>query len=250
MRIPRFYLAADFQPGRVIDLTKDQAHYALTVLRLKNGHQIEVFDGQGQQAQAELNTISRRDAQVILGESITRPGCESAFNSLLVQGISRGERMDYSLQKAVELGVTAIQPVFTERCEVRLEADKAEKRRQQWQALVNSACEQSGRCVVPPVLPLVTLDDWFKQHALSHPRPQGLVLDPYAHQSLSQLNPPDIHQPYALLIGPEGGLTDQEVTQAQTLGLQAVRLGPRILRTETVAPVILSLLQAQWGDLA
>ena len=246
MRIPRLYLAANYQPGLVIDLNKDQAHYALTVLRLKNGHQIQVFDGQGQQADASLQVMGRRDAQVVLGDSISRPACESPLNTLLVQGISRGERMDYSLQKAVELGVSAIQPVFTERCEVRLDEDKAEKRRQQWQALMISACEQSGRCVVPEVKPLITLEHWFAQN----PHQTGLVLDPYSTKTLNEIEKPNLTQSLALLIGPEGGLTDQEVKQAQAQGLQGIRLGPRILRTETAAPVILSLVQAQWGDLA
>jgi 16S rRNA (uracil1498-N3)-methyltransferase len=245
MRIPRFYLPADYQPGLVVALNKEQSHYALTVLRLKNGHQLQVFDGQGQQAEAQLQVINRREAHVQLGEQISRPGCESPLNTLLLQGISRGERMDYSLQKAVELGVTSIQPVFTERCEVRLDEEKSEKRRQQWQALVISACEQSGRCVVPEVKPLITLDDWLAEN----PQQPGLVLDPYSNQTLNTLAAPDVNQALAILIGPEGGLTEQEVTQAQAQGFQGIRLGPRILRTETAAPVILSLLQAQWGDL-
>ena len=246
MRIPRFYLPADYQPGLVVALNKEQSHYALTVLRLKNGHQLQVFDGQGQQAEAQLQVINRREAQVQLGEQISRPGCESPLKTLLLQGISRGERMDYSLQKAVELGVTAIQPVFTERCEVRLDEEKAEKRRQQWQALVISACEQSGRCVVPEVKPIVTLDNWLTEN----PQQPGLVLDPYSSQTLNTLAAPEFNQALAILIGPEGGLSEQEVAQAQAQGFQGIRLGPRILRTETAAPVILSLLQGRWGDLS
>lgn len=245
MRIPRLYLAGDYQSGQVLNLTKEQAHYALTVLRLKPDHPLEVFDGEGHQAQAQLHVLNKREAQVILGE-IQPAQTESPLKTLLVQGVSRGERMDYSLQKAVELGVTAIQPVFTERCEVRLDPQKAEKRRQQWQALVISACEQSGRGVVPVVHPLITLNQWFSDH----PQQPGLVLDPYAQQTLMTFKP---EQPQtvelALLIGPEGGLSDTEVEQAKIHGLSAVRLGPRILRTETTAPVVLALLQAQWGDL-
>ncbi|MBE0493086.1 MAG: 16S rRNA (uracil(1498)-N(3))-methyltransferase [Thiomicrospira sp.] len=245
MRIPRLYLPAEYQSGRVLDLTKDQAHYALTVLRLKAEHPLEVFDGEGHQAQAQLQILNKREAQITLGE-IQRPNTESPLNTLLIQGISRGERMDYSLQKAVELGVSAIQPVFTERCEVRLDPQKAEKRRQQWQALVISACEQSGRCVVPIVRPLITLNTWFSDH----PQQPGLVLDPYAQQTLMTFKPEQMQTTeLALLIGPEGGLSETEVEQAKTNGLTAVRLGPRVLRTETAAPVVLSLLQAQWGDL-
>ncbi|WP_044407998.1 16S rRNA (uracil(1498)-N(3))-methyltransferase [Thiomicrospira microaerophila] len=246
MRIPRLYLAVDLQPGLVVNLNKDQAHYALTVLRLKNAHPVQVFDGLGQQIDGVLQILSRRDAQVLLGEHLERPNTESPLNTLLLQGISRGERMDYSLQKAVELGVTEIQPLFTDRCEVRLDADKAEKRRQQWQALVISACEQSGRAQVPIVHAPVTLEHWIGQ--LTQPA-QGLVLDPYAQQTLQTISKPSHLQAFALLVGPEGGLTDMEVQLAQNAGLTAIRLGSRILRTETAAPVILSLLQAQWGDL-
>lgn len=244
MRIPRFYLPADYQPGLVVELQKEQTHYALTVLRLKNGHLVDVFDGQGRQARASLQVIDKRTAHVTLSE-ISQPSTESPLHTLLLQGISRGERMDYALQKAVELGVTEIQPLFTERCEVRLEDDKQHKRREQWQALVISACEQSGRCVVPQVKPLMTLTEWFAQN----PQQPGLVLDPYSQKTLSQLPNPDLTKPLAILIGPEGGLTDDEVQLAQQQGFQGIRLGPRILRTETAAPVILSLLQAQWGDL-
>lgn len=245
MRIPRLYLPGDYQSGQVLNLTKEQTHYALTVLRLKADHPLEVFDGKGHQAQAQLQIINKREAQITLGE-IQRPNTESPLQTLLVQGISRGERMDYSLQKSVELGVSAIQPVFSERCEVRLDPQKAEKRRQQWQALVISACEQSGRCVVPIVHPLITLNQWFADH----PQQPGLVLDPYAQHSLKTYQPtrPQTAE-LALLIGPEGGLSDTEVEQAKKHGLTAVCLGPRILRTETAAPVILSLLQAQLGDL-
>lgn len=248
MRIPRFYLPADnYQPGLVLELSKEQVHYALTVLRLKHQHPLEVFDGRGRQASASLNVISKRDAHITLGP-ITQPATESPLQTLLLQGISRGERMDYSLQKAVELGVSAIQPLFTERCEVRLDDAKADKRREQWQALVISACEQSGRCVVPSVQPLMTLTNWLAKN----PPIPGLVLDPYAPQTLmditrTEFNP--LNQRLALLIGPEGGLSDQEVQHAQDFGLTPIRLGPRILRTETAAPVILSILQAQWGDL-
>lgn len=244
MRIPRFYLPAVYQPGLVVELNKDQTHYALTVLRLKNGHLIDVFDGQGQQARASLRVINKRTAQVTLVE-ISQPQTESPLHTRLLQGISRGERMDYALQKAVELGVSEIQPLFTERCEVRLEDDKQHKRREQWQALVVSACEQSGRCVVPQVNPIKTLTEWFTQN----PQAPGLVLDPYSQKTLSQLPKPDLSQSLPLLIGPEGGLSENEVLLAQQQGFQGIRLGPRILRTETAAPVILSLLQAQWGDL-
>ncbi len=243
MRIPRFYIPADYQPGLVITLNKEQVHYALTVLRLKSGHQIEAFDGRGHCADAQLHVINKREATLTLNRVKYEPK-QSPLNTVLVQGISRGERMDYSLQKAVELGVTAIQPVFTERCEVRLDAEKSDKRREQWQTLVISACEQSGRNVVPQVYPAQPLTHWLNQS--DH---LGMVLDPYAEQGLQHLQAPPMHAPWHILIGPEGGLSEEEVQQAKQQGLTPVRLGQRILRTETVAPVILALVQNRWGDL-
>lgn len=245
MRIPRLYLPGPYQLNESIRLNKEQAHYALTVLRLKNDHPLEVFDGQATQAQARLQVINKREAQIEIIK-LEQPSTESPLQLTLVQGISRGERMDYSLQKAVELGVSQIQPVFTERCEVRLSSDKLEKRRQQWQALVISACEQSGRVRVPKVAPLMSLTQWLQQQAQPC---LGLVLDPYADTRIYDLAPLEPTQNYALLIGPEGGLSDEEVNLAQQHGLTAIRLGPRILRTETAAPTILAILQQRWGDL-
>ncbi|NPA71223.1 MAG: 16S rRNA (uracil(1498)-N(3))-methyltransferase, partial [Gammaproteobacteria bacterium] len=164
-----------------------------------------------------------------------------------VQGISKGDRMDTSIQKSVELGITAIQPVFTERCDVKLTADKLEKRRAQWQAIVINACEQSGRTVVPKILPIQTLSAWL-EHLNPAEQVFGLVLDPYAPSRLSTVNAPQTGQSIQLLIGPEGGLTEAEVMQATEAGLTAVQLGPRILRTETAGPAVLAILQNQWGD--
>lgn len=242
MRISRLYLQGNFQSGQALELPKEQAHYALTVLRLKNGAAIEAFDGNGNLASGTLEVTSRRSASFVITD-VTQPQTESPLAITLVQGISRGDRMDYSIQKAVELGVKAIQPVFTDRCEVKLQGDKLDKRRQQWQQIAINACEQSGRVVLPTILPILTFDEWLT----SAPN-QGLILDPYSTQSLKQLPPPseaNIH----LLIGPEGGLTDNEVAKAKVIGFQAVQLGPRILRTETAGPAVIAILQALWGDL-
>ncbi|WP_127471119.1 16S rRNA (uracil(1498)-N(3))-methyltransferase [Thiomicrorhabdus aquaedulcis] len=262
MRIPRLYLPGDYRqakPQDTLELNKEQAHYALTVLRLKSGHPVQAFDGLGHAANGVLNHTSRRSAEFVI-EHITPCDNESPLNITLVQSISRGERMDISIQKSVELGVSAIQPIFTERCEVRLDDDKLEKRRAQWQAMVINACEQSGRCVVPTVLPIQTYQAWLNEFNQaqtmllgSNALPcMGLVLDPYAQNRLHTLTPPtvlnDASQPIYVLIGPEGGLTDDEVHLAVQNGFNAIQLGPRILRTETAGPAILAILQALWGD--
>jgi len=242
MRIPRFYLPAAYSVGARLNLDKTQVHYALNVLRLKHQRPVELFDGHGNQAQAVLQVIDRRHAEVEITavEKISR---ESPLYTVLLQGISKGDRMDFTIQKATELGVTAIQPLFTEHCYVKLPTEKQLKRQQQWQDIAISACEQSYRNHLPKILSPMTFADWLA----STEKVQGLVLNPTAPLRLKQLSPPS-DAPFAILIGPEGGLSDQEVSRACEKGLQPVCLGPRILRTETAGLVILSALQTLWGD--
>lgn len=244
MRISRLYLQADYIAGQTLELSKEQAHYALTVLRLKNGTIIEVFNGKGSVARGQIMTASRRSAHVIIEELLDIQN-ESPLKTILVQGISRGDRMDYSIQKAIELGVSAIQPVFTERCEVKLKADKLEKRQQQWQTIVINACEQSGRNVVPKILPIADLSQWLEQQS---PDLFGLVMDPRANHTLATVAKPPAKTPVHILVGPEGGLTDDEIITSSNAGFTSIQLGPRILRTETAGPATLAIIQALWGD--
>lgn len=254
--VMRLFLGFEFaqentlQPGLVVDLNKEQVNYALNVLRLKTGAEIEVFDGSGQAATAVLQVESKRAASLKIG-AISQPNTESPLETCLVQGISRGERMDYTIQKATELGVSQIQPVYTEHCEVKL-GDKAEKRRQQWQAIAISACEQSGRVRVPEILAPIELAEYLKQQVSPQP---DLVLDPFAKNKIADLpadfiaaNTSTEQAKISFIVGPEGGLSEQEVAAARAAKFLPIQLGPRILRTETVAPVILSLLQQQFGD--
>jgi len=247
MRISRLFLEGSYQANQTIPLPKEQAHYVLTVLRLKNNFQIEAFNGHGLLAKGTLIVTSRRTADFQI-ESVEETQTESPLNTILVQGISKGDRMDASIQKAVELGVTAIQPVFTERCDVKLQDDKLEKRRNQWQTIVINACEQSGRTVVPQILPIQTYQAWLDSKSESSQPTFGLVLDPYAKSSLKTVAQPATETPIHLLVGPEGGLTENEVEAAKMAGLTAVQLGPRVLRTETAGPAILAILQTLWGD--
>ncbi len=236
----RLYLPVDYTGERIIPLPEAAAHYLTRVLRLGPGDQIEVFDGAGQAALAELVSVGKKQAEIEILAHRPAESVESPLHTVLAQGISRGERMDWTLQKATELGVTAIQPLFTERCEVKLKGDKLLKRMAHWQQVVISACEQSGRRVVPAVLEPLPLTDW-----LAHFRP-GLVLDPRAEQPFSALDTPI--EPMHILVGPEGGLTEEEVTHARQAGLTPVRLGPRVLRTETAGCALLAAAQARWGD--
>lgn len=246
MRISRLYIPADYQAQQLLSLTAEQIHYVLTVLRLKNDFKVELFNGYGQVAQGRLQVQGRRQAEVFIDE-VAAVDNNSPLNTLLVQCISRGDRMDYSIQKAVELGVHHIQPIFSERCEVKLSGDKLEKRRQQWQTIAINACEQSGRTHVPQILPIIDFSDWLKQ-LNGADKVQGFVLDPYAESHLKQLNPPDFEQNIQILVGPEGGLSESEVEQACAHGLTAIQLGPRVLRTETAGPALLAIMQALWGD--
>ncbi|WP_321326226.1 16S rRNA (uracil(1498)-N(3))-methyltransferase [Thiomicrorhabdus sp.] len=246
MRITRLFLEGNFQENETIALPKEQAHYALTVLRLKNGYLIEAFNGKGLVARGKLVVTSRRTADFSI-ESVEESNNESPIHTVLVQGISKGDRMDYSIQKAVELGVSAIQPVFTERCDVKLQDDKLEKRRNQWQAIVINACEQSGRNLVPEILPIKNYQAWLTEIQANQIL-FGLVLDPYSNNHIANVAQPKTTTPIHLLIGPEGGLTDSEVEQSKKAGLTPIQLGPRILRTETAGPAILAILQTLWGD--
>jgi len=246
MRISRFYLPSthqDYQVGASLELTKEQSHYALTVLRLKNNRIIEVFDGKGNLAQAKLNATNRRSASVLI-EKISAPITESPLNTILCQAISKGDRMDYTIQKCVELGITSIQPLLTENCDIRLDENKLAKKQQQWQQIAISACEQSNRNTVPTIHPYLNYTDWLAKQK----NRVGFVLNPAAKQSLKQVNPSLKNSPLHLLIGSEGGLTDKEIEQAIKHGLTDIQLGKRILRTETAGVAILSALQILWGD--
>lgn len=236
----RLHLPVPYAEGQIVRLPDEAAHYLLRVLRLSVGDQVELFDGAGRAAAATLVEAGKKTAKVRIDRLLPPVDRESPLQTILVQGISRGERMDYTIQKATELGVHAIQPVFTQRCEVRLKGDKLEKKRRHWQQVAIAACEQSGRRVVPEVRAPVPLPEWLASNR------NGIVLDPQASQALSQLS--DAPQPLHILVGPEGGLSADELKVAQASGLTPVRLGPRILRTETAGCALLAAAQALWGD--
>ena len=231
-----------FQPGLVVALDDAQGHYLQRVMRLKAGDKIALFNNHRQQAEGIIQQLNKKSLGVEISQVVQSPA-NQAFPTVLVQGISRGERMDYSLQKATELGVQAIQPVFTEFSQVKLprEADR-QKRQQRWQEVVIHAAQQSYRYEVPEVFPPMSLVNFLADF-----KGAGLLLDPRASDTLTTIAPPQA--PLFVLIGPEGGLSENEVDLAKKMGFQGIRLGPRILRTETAAPVILSLLQCYWGDL-
>ena len=241
MRIPRFYCPELDISNDVITLPDAAHRHAVQVLRLKQGAQIRLFDGHGLEYDAILEQASKRDSSVRLGDKIAVDN-ESSLDITLLQGISRGERMDYALQKAVELGVTRIVPVLTERCNVQLSGGRADKRLAHWQGVMISACEQSGRSVLPELTDVMPLEQALQINAGCC----RLVLDPVAETGILSLTRQDN---MVLLIGPEGGLSEQEIRQAITTGFQAIKFGPRILRTETATVAVLAAVQTLWGDL-
>jgi len=239
MRVSRFYLDAPLSQGEQL-LDGDLAHYISRVLRLSAGAAVQIFNGSGQEWPGEVLEAGKREVRIELGAPMAGL-TESPLQVHLGQAMSRGERMDWAIQKAVELGVAQITPLMTERCEVRLQGERAEKRLNHWQQIAISACEQCGRSVVPTINPPIALADWLSSLKVD----LKLVLHHRTTQSLSSMTPP---QTLGLLIGPEGGLSAAEIEQAEGAGFQAASFGPRVLRTETAPVAALSIAQQLWGD--
>ncbi len=241
MRIPRFHQPGPLAAGQRLRLSETAFRHAVRVLRLKLDDALVLFDGRGGEYPARLVELDKREAWVELGAHVAREA-ESPLAMVLVQGVSKGERMDYTLQKAVELGVAEIRPVFSARAVVALAGERLERKLEHWRGVVASACEQSGRNRVPEVHAPVELATWLAQ-----PVDRGLVLDPGAGCGLRGIAVPAGR--IALLIGPEGGWSGAELTAAFGAGYIGVRLGPRVMRTETAGVAALAALQALWGDL-
>lgn len=248
MRVPRIYEPeAQLSPGSSVTLSEDGSGHVCRVLRLKAGSPLRVFDGQGHEFQAELTEAGKK-AVVRIGESIPEAAQrESPLRMSLGQVISRGDKMDFTIQKAVELGIADIYPLTSVRCNVKLDDKRQDKKVQSWQKIAAAACEQCGRAVVPVVHPIMSAEE-FCRSCTSQVK---FTLDPYSTLRITDLslNPAAGQNSVTLLIGPEGGFEPEEVQTATQCGFAAVQLGPRILRTETAALVALSILGSKFGDL-
>jgi len=233
--------------GAVVTLDEQASNHIQRVLRLKPGAALMLFNGAGGEFEAVIEGAKRGAAEARVGGHQPRDA-ESGLALTLAQGISRGERMDFTLQKSVELGATRIVPLITAYCQVRLEGERLERRHRHWLGVITTACEQSGRTRLPELAPARTLAQWLTQAGTDGDGVLRLVLDPRAEQGLSALD----QRPGAitLLVGPEGGLDEGEIRAAGQAGYEAVRLGPRILRTETAGIAALAAVQTMWGDLA
>lgn len=239
--MPRFYVDFALSPDSVVELPDNVVRH-LNVLRVKNTEEIVLFNGNGKAYPALPEVLEKRRASVrILREEATDN--ESPLNITLVQAVSSAERMDFTLQKSVELGVAEIRPVISERCVVRLSGERAEKRVARWQEIVVSACEQSGRNIVPKVLPLTTYAQALQQLPQETTK---LLMSLNRAQKLSDVRPQS--GKVVFMVGPEGGWTEKEEQQAFDAGFQSVTLGKRVLRTETASLAAIAAMQTLWGD--
>lgn len=241
---PRIYSPEALSAGGQVTLTGDQHRHLAQVLRLKAGAPVTLFDGAGGEYAAVIEAINRSTSTLRTGD-FRDVSNESPLRILLAQGIGRGERTDYAIQKAVELGVSSIVPVLTRRGVVRLNAERAHRRLAHWQGIVVHACQQCGRNQLPELCPVVSLDEWLGDYEGGG---LDLILDPDGATPVGKLK-------YAggrisLLVGPEGGLDREEYKAAYAAGFVGVTLGPRTLRTETAAVAGLTAVQLRWGDLS
>jgi 16S rRNA (uracil1498-N3)-methyltransferase len=228
--------------GDCIELEAGAARHLTSALRMSSGQLVTLFNGHGGEYTAELVEAKKGKATVRITE-FDKADRESNLSIHLAIGISRGERMDLIVQKATELGVSKITPLFTERCEVKLSGDRLDKKVSHWQQVAISACEQCQRNSLPSINAPVKIDQWQDNCDAS----LKLVLHHRTDQSLSDMPPPNGQ--VALLIGPEGGLSEREIEQAISLGFSPLALGPRVLRTETAPLAAISILQSLWGDM-
>jgi len=240
----RLYLSDALKSGQHLRLNEERAHYVVRVLRLRAGDEVVLFNGTGGEFTASIIEVSKRGVMLLLGDHIER-NVESPLKIHLIQGVSRGERMDVVVQKATELGVHRITPVMTEFSVVRLAGDRGAKRSMHWTRIAQSACEQSGQNVVPAIDAPQPFKSWLSDASASGV--EKALLHPRAENTFTSLKCADDR--VQLLIGPEGGFSDAEAEQALAAGFIGCSLGPRILRTETAAIAAIAILQNRCGDL-
>lgn len=240
MRVPRIFTPQDIQPSSTFDLGEEASHHLLKVLRMSAGRELIVFNGQGGEYPAVISAASKKIATITVAE-LDPVERESPLVTELAIGISRGDRFDWVLQKATELGVSRIVPLFSERSEVKLSGERLEKRMGQWQKILIGACEQCQRNSLPELTSPQTVQDYVIASLCE----QRFVLHHRTSQSLRQLAAPTS---VAILVGSEGGLSDPEIASAEDAGFLPLALGPRVMRTETAPVVALAVLQSHWGD--
>jgi 16S rRNA (uracil1498-N3)-methyltransferase len=242
MTEPRIYVDMDLREGDAVVLPEGAYHHLVVVLRRVRDDRVTLFNGRGGEYGVTIDSMARRSVTVRVREfrNVER---ESPLSITLAQAVSKGERMDYTIQKAVELGVSAIQPLVTDHVVVRLNTERWERKLEHWQSVVVSACEQSGRNRVPKIAPVLDLRDWLNALPANALK---LVLAPGAPPA-GKLKRRE--EAVLLLVGPEGGFSDMELKLADLSGFVGLALGPRVLRTETAGMAALTMMQSLWGDL-
>lgn len=241
MRIPRIYTTQSLREQGHITLEPAPSQHLSRALRKVAGDRLLLFNGEGGEYSAVILEVGKKAVRVEVQEH-HNTALESPLQIHLGISASRGERMDWVIQKTTELGVASVSPLFTERCEVKLSGERAEKKQRHWQQIAISACEQCGRNEVPQVQALTNLESWLQTTEADC----KLVLHHRAQRGAVTARPRSV----ALLIGPEGGLSDEEIAAAEGAGFLSLRLGPRVLRTETAPLAAIAILQAQWGDMS
>lgn len=236
-----------FQPytinqNSLITLDDNAFNHLIRVLRMKTGESITLFDGSNQITPAVIHEVNKKTV-IVKTENSVLDNRESPLNIHLGQVISRGDKMEFTIQKSVELGVNTITPLLSERCGVKLDQERLEKKVQQWQKIVISACEQCGRNIIPSINPVMKLETWCANLTDS----LKLNLHPKAEQGINQLA--NDNKNISLLIGPEGGLSNEEISMTHQYQFTDILLGPRVLRTETAALTAITALQVRFGDL-
>lgn len=249
----RFYYPCPMIPGQIITLPTNTGHHVTRVLRLKQGDKVILFNGEGGEFSGSIYHINKSGSTVIISNfhAIER---ESPLSISLVQAVCSNEKMDWIIQKSVELGVNCIQPVTSNRSVVRLSEERANKRLLHWQQVIIAACEQCGRNRIPKLHSLLTLSDWFsqqfesKQNNIENKSIYKFLLSLTANKRLSEIALPRIDTSLLLLVGPEGGFTKEEEKAACVSGFASICLGQRTLRTESAALAAIAAMQTLWGD--
>lgn len=245
MRTLRFYLPHPLVVGEYIQVPDNTSRHISQVLRLREGEEVTVFNGNNCEYTAVISGIEKKSVQLKILTELQRSK-ESGIQIHLIQGISKGDRMDWVIQKATELGVTSIQPVNSKRTNVNLSLNRADKKLAHWSGIINSACEQCGRNLLPELHAVMDLNTVVKDHYFSQ-IDNKIILNPFSSSKLQQTDMPGSQ--FVLAIGPEGGFDPLEIKNLEEAGFKSFSLGPRILRTETAAIAGITLLQALFGDL-
>ena len=242
MRIPRIYTAQAMPVGAEILLPEQAGEHAVRVLRLERGHPLILINGDGCEYDAELASLAKRAVTAVIMK-VREVDREASLSITLAQSIARGEKMDWILQKATELGVSNIVPLVTERTEVKLDEERAERRMAHWDSVIESACEQCGRTTLPALAPPQRIDRWLTALDFNGVR---LAMIPDGETTVRELR--STNSGVVVVVGPEGGLSEQDVSMLRQADFFGLKLGPRILRTETAGIAAIAALQAVYGD--